>query len=279
MNILGFFYSSRRRHTRYWRDWSSDVCSSDLPLDERVVDVLDRGAVEHGGRGVDLGRAAVALLLGDLPRLGAVVVPALRRGPPEVGLEDLADVHARRDAERVEDDVDGRAVLEERHVLLVDDLRDDALVAVAAGELVALGDLALLRDEDAHELVDARRQVVARVARERLDVDDDAALAVRHLERGVADLARLLLEDRADELLLGRELGLALRRHLADEQVAGADLGADADDAAVVEVAQRLLRAVRDVAGDLLVAELGRAGRSEERRVGKECRSRWSPYH
>src|SRR5438445_9900097 len=27
---LYFFFSSRRRHTRYWRDWSSDVCSSDL---------------------------------------------------------------------------------------------------------------------------------------------------------------------------------------------------------------------------------------------------------
>src|SRR5258707_15858439 len=27
-----FFFSSRRRHTRYWRDWSSDVCSSDLGL-------------------------------------------------------------------------------------------------------------------------------------------------------------------------------------------------------------------------------------------------------
>src|SRR3712207_3219550 len=25
-----FFFSSRRRHTRYWRDWSSVVCSSDL---------------------------------------------------------------------------------------------------------------------------------------------------------------------------------------------------------------------------------------------------------
>src|SRR3712207_8180819 len=25
-----FFFTSRRRHTRYWRDWSSDVCSSDL---------------------------------------------------------------------------------------------------------------------------------------------------------------------------------------------------------------------------------------------------------
>src|SRR3712207_8844051 len=27
-----FFFSSRRRHTRYWRDWSSDVCSSDLAM-------------------------------------------------------------------------------------------------------------------------------------------------------------------------------------------------------------------------------------------------------
>src|SRR5690606_17614539 len=26
----GFFFSSRRRHTRFSRDWSSDVCSSDL---------------------------------------------------------------------------------------------------------------------------------------------------------------------------------------------------------------------------------------------------------
>src|SRR5690349_22825286 len=32
MNCLGciFFFSSRRRHTRSLRDWSSDVCSSDL---------------------------------------------------------------------------------------------------------------------------------------------------------------------------------------------------------------------------------------------------------
>src|SRR2546429_5135688 len=28
---LSFFFSSRRRHTRCSRDWSSDVCSSDLP--------------------------------------------------------------------------------------------------------------------------------------------------------------------------------------------------------------------------------------------------------
>src|SRR5690625_4934903 len=29
-----FFFSSRRRHTRWPRDWSSDVCSSDLPFDK-----------------------------------------------------------------------------------------------------------------------------------------------------------------------------------------------------------------------------------------------------
>src|SRR3712207_8729972 len=30
IRLFFFFFSSRRRHTRYWRDWSSDVCSSDL---------------------------------------------------------------------------------------------------------------------------------------------------------------------------------------------------------------------------------------------------------
>src|SRR2546429_2740665 len=29
--LFFFFFSSRRRHTRCSRDWSSDVCSSDLP--------------------------------------------------------------------------------------------------------------------------------------------------------------------------------------------------------------------------------------------------------
>src|SRR5436305_336487 len=33
--IESFFFSSRRRHTRCGRDWSSDVCSSDL--DAEVV--------------------------------------------------------------------------------------------------------------------------------------------------------------------------------------------------------------------------------------------------
>src|SRR5437762_14074548 len=31
-----FFFSSRRRHTRYIGDWSSDVCSSDLSASNRA---------------------------------------------------------------------------------------------------------------------------------------------------------------------------------------------------------------------------------------------------
>src|SRR3712207_8824151 len=29
---LVFLFSNKRQHTRYWRDWSSDVCSSDLSI-------------------------------------------------------------------------------------------------------------------------------------------------------------------------------------------------------------------------------------------------------
>src|SRR5437870_10354421 len=33
-----FFFSSRRRHTSWPRDWSSDVCSSDLYSDSAAID-------------------------------------------------------------------------------------------------------------------------------------------------------------------------------------------------------------------------------------------------
>src|SRR3712207_2932077 len=40
-----FLFTSRRRHARYWRDWSSDVCSSDLspdlqPLVQTLLDTI-----------------------------------------------------------------------------------------------------------------------------------------------------------------------------------------------------------------------------------------------
>src|SRR5439155_13586761 len=51
-----FFFSSRRRHTRWPRDWSSDVCSSDLimtgaPVPEGADSVI---RVEDTDRGSDV---------------------------------------------------------------------------------------------------------------------------------------------------------------------------------------------------------------------------------
>src|SRR5690349_24450875 len=39
--VYFFFFSSRRRHTRSLRDWSSDVCSSDLGEAREVAAALD----------------------------------------------------------------------------------------------------------------------------------------------------------------------------------------------------------------------------------------------
>src|SRR6266511_4737939 len=49
--IFFFFFSSRRRHTRFSRDWSSDVCSSDLGGGDDFVMALGerrRGGGKHG---------------------------------------------------------------------------------------------------------------------------------------------------------------------------------------------------------------------------------------
>ena len=131
---------------------------------------------------------------------------------------------------------------------------------MATGQLVSLGDLALAGDVDTHQFVHTGREIESLGTFEDLDGDDLAGLTMRDLERRVADLSRLLTEDRPQEALLGSQLGLTLRRDLADEIVAGADLGPDPDDPVLVEVCEDLVGDVRDVAGDLLGAELGVAG-------------------
>src|SRR5690606_28426388 len=48
--FLLFFFSSRRRHTRFSRDWSSDVCSSDLGVAQCLsTAVASALGAEHGG--------------------------------------------------------------------------------------------------------------------------------------------------------------------------------------------------------------------------------------
>src|SRR5215510_6170201 len=70
LHFIFFFFSSRRRHTRWPRDWSSDVCSSDLPrgrerihdapFDAVEIEVLLAHEVEIARRQTAAGRPGVA---------------------------------------------------------------------------------------------------------------------------------------------------------------------------------------------------------------------------
>src|SRR6266536_5599868 len=86
--MMFFFFSSRRRHTRSTRDWSSDVCSSDLDLDEVLLAKLFAslpqprhripGGFQVVGRGRDrrlvpAGFAQLGLQRVDRERLGGAV--------------------------------------------------------------------------------------------------------------------------------------------------------------------------------------------------------------
>src|SRR5207253_7534427 len=67
-----FFFSSRRRHTRWPRDWSSDVCSSDLYFGPKVVLQNWRSASNAemfpaGFRALGLGKVV------GTPTMGAVI--------------------------------------------------------------------------------------------------------------------------------------------------------------------------------------------------------------
>src|SRR6266508_6616719 len=79
-----FFFSSRRRHTRWPRDWSSDVCSSDLSAVARAalqragvpadqVDEVIFGNVIGAGLGQNVARQ-VAIRAGLSPGIGATTV-------------------------------------------------------------------------------------------------------------------------------------------------------------------------------------------------------------
>jgi len=80
--------------------------------------------------------------------------PRARPAQPRCVSRILADVHAAGHAQRVQDDLDRSPVREVRHVLLGQDARDDALVAVPAGHLVADLELALHGDVDLDQLDD-----------------------------------------------------------------------------------------------------------------------------
>src|SRR5215217_7991954 len=227
---------------------------------QQARDFLFAGAVEHrrGNSGLATLARQVRQLLDPLGL--AFDLPAGLGNPAEVRFEHLAHVHTARDTQRVQDDINGGAVGKEGHVLNGEDLGDNTLVAVAAGELVAVGDLALGSDVDADQLVHAGGQFVVVVAVEDAHADDGAGLAVGHLQGGVADFAGLLAEDSAQQALFRGQFGFTLRGDLSDQDVPCFNLGTDVDDAALVQACQYFLGHVGDVTGDFLGTKLGVAG-------------------
>src|SRR5436309_1220808 len=184
-------------------------------------------------------------------------------GPAEVRFENLADVHARRNAKRIQNDFHGRAIRKVRHVFLGHDARDDALVTVAASHLVADGELALHGDVDLNQLEDLRGfdglvplVLLSALTGEDFDVHDGALDARRAVERSIANVAGFFAEDGAEQLFFRSERGLALGRDLADKNVPGLHDRANADDTAFVEVAEEGLANVGNVASDFLGTEL-----------------------
>src|SRR5204862_1805903 len=62
-SLFFFFFSSRRRHTRSLRDWSSDVCSSDLfPGRTKRSTLKGRASMTAGPRKLDLTPNAITVL-------------------------------------------------------------------------------------------------------------------------------------------------------------------------------------------------------------------------
>src|SRR5207253_1209563 len=79
VSYIFFFFSSRRRHTRWPRDWSSDVCSSDLARGREAMaqaGVLDLAALPVATlSGGERQRVALARALCQEPRLLALDEP------------------------------------------------------------------------------------------------------------------------------------------------------------------------------------------------------------
>ena len=78
---------------------------------------------------------------------------------------------------------------------------------------------------------------------------------------------------------IGQGSAVELARAGATVVVSGRRADALSETAALIKQARGKGEAEAVDTSDKRAVELSAAARSEERRVGKECRSRWSPYH
>src|SRR2546421_9455044 len=76
-----------------------------------------------------------------------------------------------------------------------------------------------------------------------------------------------------------RGRGTAMKTVPTLRVVSKSDAPAKLDELGVADLPAEVRLALADIAGAAREGLLAMSVRSEERRVGKECRSRWSPYH
>src|SRR5438876_9054110 len=99
--MMIFFFSSRRRHTRWTGDWSSDVCSSDLLRGKKAELEQLRTEADQATRRGDLQKAA-EITYGKIPALEREIAAIEQRLAEiqkkgkylkeEVDAEDIAEI-------------------------------------------------------------------------------------------------------------------------------------------------------------------------------------------
>src|SRR3712207_30594 len=310
-----FFFSSRRRHTRYWRDWSSDVCSSDLTLGLvqavavgfatillliiaifvvavlisaiKVVKEYERGVIFRLGR-VRGGPKGPGLFI-LLPFVDNMVKVDLRTVTMDVPPQDVItrdNVPARVNAVvyfRVVDP--NRSVLEvENHVLATSQISQTTLRSV-------------LGQKDLDDLLTNREQIndeLQNIIDEQTDpwgikvsvVEVKDVEIPQQVQRAMARQAESERERRAKIIAAEGEYQASERlRQAADRlesptalqlrlfQTMG-EIAVNQNSTIILPIPVDLIRPYLDASHN----GYGASAQSEERRVGKECRSRWSSY-
>src|SRR3989442_4156261 len=272
--LFFFFFSSRRRHTRCGRDWSSDVCSSDLMALVEAGDYSQAAVhlaaarqygLKHSGVLVNLGRAY--LRLKRLDDAVDVLEELLRSDPGnwriqlEVGkmyLENLLYDSAKPALSRARE------------------LNPDSYEAGFYEALVhyLLGEQA----ESLKLLLDLRTKGAKTPEVENLLGAVYAKLGQTETAIKVLKAAMDEAPDRPDAYF---NLGLILLERGNRQEAAALLERAGAlyrNDAKIFYILQTQ-QACQAARRSLEQTPPETQKRSEERRVGKECRSRWSPYH
>ncbi len=127
---------------------------------------------------------------------------------------------------------------------------------MTSGHLITHGDLSLLSDINTNSFVYARIQLVPVLSCEYSGLNDDTIFTVRNLQGCIAHFSRLLTKDRTKKPFLGCQFRLALRRHLAYQNISGTDLGAYADDSTLIQIFKCIFAHAGNILCDLLRSEL-----------------------